>query len=164
MTKAKRFSLLDAFIVFGALLIVLGMIGQSVSVRLYERWQKSESYAVSFAIHSCDRKTALLLVEEQAKRSSVSCYYGEKAVGYLSRVKVKDLLAEDGGEEAHQTLCDLTGTVILYGREKDGNPFFYGIGRAEVGDTVLLSLEKRVYAFEITDVNALNVKKNEKPT
>ena len=163
MTKAKRFPSLDAFVVFFAILILVGMVGQSVSVRLFDKWQRQESYEISFVVRSCDEAYGMALVQARENGDAVTCYYGKQAVGYLSVVKAETILSGEEDPSKTATLCSLEGRAVLYGREKDGKPFLYGVGAVSEGDVILLTLEKRAFALEITAINVLNVKKITQP-
>ena len=157
-TNEKRgFSALDVFIVFGIILIVFGMIGQSVAVHFAERYQKSEIFEVSFVVRSYDKGEAQMLLTAQGKDDKgLLCKYGDLTVGYLQMLGSVALPSPDG-EGTHSTLCDLTGIADLYGRSNGEDSIIYGCGHLEKGDVLLLSIDQKALALEIT---AVNVKKN----
>lgn len=161
-SKKKGFSTLDVLIVFGIVVIVLGMIGQNVAVHLVKRHQTAELFEVSFVVRSYGVDEAEALIAAQQKSAAgLPCFYEEKQIGALRTVKRVDIANNGEQEGVHLTLCDLTGTVSVYGRQQDGSPVLYGCGEVKVGDILLISVEKRMVSMEIT---AVNVKKNEKPT
>lgn len=161
--KKKGFSALDALIVFGVLVIVLGMVGQNVAVHMVERMQKSELFELSFVVRSYDIEDAkALIAAQQGSSGGLSLTYEEKTIGTLLTVSRVDIpKGAEGDGAVHESLCDLTGIVCVYGREEGDTPLLYGPGEVQVGDVLLVSVEKRMLALEIT---AVNVKKNEKPT
>ena len=158
--KKKGFAALDVMIVFGAVLLVIGMIGQNLAVHYLDRRSSSEEFELSVLVRSYAVADAQLLLNEQAEagENGLSCDYRDKTV-----CNVKNLHTEpiDGQEsEGYPTLCRLTGVLSAKGYTEGENFYLYGYGEIAEDDILVLSVAGKTLSLEITKVNVKKIQKN----
>ncbi|MBP3322513.1 MAG: hypothetical protein J6M12_09160 [Clostridia bacterium] len=159
--KRKGFSALDTLIVLTVVLLVLGMIGQGVAVHLLDRAQKAEEFEISFLVRSYSSVSSKELIDAQAvSGEGLACICGERELGKVKSLH-KTVIPAEGESAEHPALCDLTGILLSYGRVEDDQNLLYGYGEISVGDILVVSVNGKALAMEITGVN---VKKIEKST
>ncbi len=158
--KKKGFSALDAWIVIGAVLLVLGMIGQSVAVEFIDRKNSSEEFELSFLVRSYGSADAqnLLQAQSDAGEEGLSCHYRDKEV---CRVKNVHLEPQNGAESGVEGYCTITGILSAKGYTEGEKHYLYGYGEIAEDDVLVLSVAGRALSMEITKVN---VKKNQNNT
>ncbi len=160
--KKKGLSTLDAFLIIGVILIVIGMIGQNAAVYLLDQRNKEESFEVSFVVRSYDKNAAKTLIEAQnSSETGLSCTVGDTVLGYIGTLHQTDILTGTGEVDANERLCDMTGILLSSGKSTQNENLLYGYGAVAPGDVLVVSVQGKGLALEITGVN---VKKIEKST
>ena len=160
--EKKGFATLDVFIVIGAILLVLGMIGQNLAVYYLNRRDSAEDFEISFVVRSIEKEEAQrILSSQEQSEQGLSCTVGESVVGRFGTLHRADIPALDQEQGVHPHLCDLTGILVSKGRSTMEQTLLFGYGAVAVGDVLMVDTEQGALALEITGVN---VKKNEKST
>ena len=160
--KKKGLSTLDAFLIIGVILVVIGMIGQNAAVYLMDQKNKAESFEVSFVVRSYEKNAAGALMEAQnASETGLACTVGDTVVGYIGTLHQTDILVGNEGSDVNERLCDMTGILLSSGKSTQSENLLYGYGAIAPGDVLVVSVQGKGVTLEITGVN---VKKIEKST
>lgn len=159
--KKKNFSALDAFIVLGVVLLILGMVGQNVAVYLIDSEHSKEEFELSFVVKTYENADAqtLLKAQNDAGEEGLTCYYKEQAVCSVKSLHVEPLVGQSGDGGA-ATLCRVTGILSAKGYVKGGVTYLFGYGEIAEEDILVLSVEGRTVSFELTKVNVKKVENN----
>ena len=161
--KKKGFSALDVLVVLGAVLVVLGMIGQNVAVYLLDRAHSKEELELSYLVRTYESSDAQTLSKalEGAGEDGLACLYGDKAVCYMKSLHIEEQQENAESKQGASRMCSVTGVLLAKGYLENENTCVFGYGEVAQGDVLVLSVSGRTLSLEITKVN---VKKNENNT
>ncbi|MBQ8216262.1 MAG: hypothetical protein IJZ33_08370 [Clostridia bacterium] len=160
--KKKGFSALDAWIIIGAVLLVLGMIGQSVAVEFIDRKNSSEEFELSFLVRSYGSADAQILLQAQsdAGEDGLSCSYRDQEVCRVKNLHLEPQNEAESGVEGGAPYCTITGILSAKGYTEGEKYYLYGYGEIAEDDVLVLSVADRALSMEITKVNVKKIQNN----
>ena len=152
----KKFSAVDVFLIVGALLLLLAVIGQDIAVYVINEKNRSDRFEVTFRIRSVNKTYAEQLVNARIASD-------ELVVSENGRELGKVVGALTISEEESANLYSVSGTMTVRGTVKEGLYYPYGYGKAlREGDRLYTVFEGsggefsgRGYTVEVTGFKLL---------
>ena len=133
-TEKRRPTLIDLFVIIGALLLVIAVVGQDVAVYMINRGDRSERFDVVVYIPSLDASTAEELKNARISAGEMQVIYDGTQLGTVNGGFTES--SADGG------YVKLKGDLRTYGKTTDGECRLYGYNRVfRQGDRLYVIFE-----------------------
>ena len=149
----RKLTVIDVFLIVGALLVLIAIVGQDVAVYFINRRDRAERFEVSFTLRSVESSDAEALVAARLAVDEMTVQNDGKTLG-----SVKGGLTISQAENDH--LSSVTGTLSAVGRTKEGVCYIYGFDKPlRVGDRMYVIFEAdggsasgKGYTLEVTAI------------
>lgn len=156
-TEKRKWTKADILLISVGVLLLLALIAQEIVAYQIERRNKAERFLVGFCLLSVERTEAQELQKScsDAEKGGLAVLCGTVSLGEVYGGVVLTEATSSGGEVSDH-LMNISGSMQAWGKTENGKYYLYKYGNLEVGDRILVSVDKLPYYMEVKSVEKLS--------